>query len=170
MKRIIRNIIPLLVLCFCLSLATSCRTSKKVADDFKVTVAKPSDLRKRIVDEAYTWLGTPYAYSKAEKGIATDCSGMVLQVYEKIVGVKLPRNSAQQADFCKNINKNEVHIGDLVFFATGKDEGKISHVGIVVDDKKFIHASASKGVVISDMSHPYYIKTFRRFGRVDKLN
>ena len=119
------------------------------------------------MDEAYSWLGTPYAYSKAEKGVATDCSGMVLEVYGKVTGVKLPRNSARQAEFCKSIRPDDVAIGDLVFFATGRDKDVISHVGIMVDDRNFIHASASKGVVVSDVTQPYYIRTFRGFGRVD---
>lgn len=180
MKRFFRHIPLFFALALCLSLATSCHTSKNVDKDFyqsqidqlgvsnrKNRHKKADDkIGKLIIEEAYSWLGTPYSYACAEKGVATDCSGMVLQVYEKIVGIKLPRNSAKQAEFCKSINKKEVKIGDLVFFATGKNEDVISHVGIMVDDKNFIHASASKGVVVSDMTQPYYVRTFRGFGRV----
>ncbi|MDE6548785.1 MAG: C40 family peptidase [Muribaculaceae bacterium] len=120
----------------------------------------------KIVNEAYTWIGTPYGYAKAEKGKACDCSGMVMSVYEKVTGVKLPRNSAQQQDFCKKLKKNDVRPGDLCFFATGKDPDKTSHVGIMVDDNNFIHSSTSKGVVVSDITQPYWIKTFTGFGRV----
>jgi cell wall-associated NlpC family hydrolase len=45
----------------------------------------------------------------------------------------------------------------------------VSHVGIVIDDRQFIHASSSKGVVISDMTTPYYQRTFKMFGRVPAL-
>lgn len=120
----------------------------------------------KIVKEAYTWLGTPYGYAKAEKGKACDCSGMVMSVYEKVMGVKLPRNSAQQQDFCNKLKKKDVRVGDLCFFATGKDPNKTSHVGIMVDDTNFIHSSTSKGVVVSDITQPYWIKTFTGFGRV----
>ncbi len=112
------------------------------------------------------WLGTPYAYAKSDKGDGTDCSGMVLQVYLSICDIKLPRNSAKQAEFCKKIEPDDVKVGDLVFFATGKDPDKISHVGIMIDDVSFIHASTSKGVVISRIDTPYYIRTFKMFGRV----
>lgn len=165
-----------------LSLA-SCHTSRKADKDYyqsqidrlggksgkgkEVTHKKVTKFGKKIVDEAYTWLGTPYAYARAEKGVATDCSGMVLQVYEKIAGVKLPRNSAKQAEFCKSIKEKDVKVGDLVFFATGKNKDTISHVGIMVDDTNFIHASTSKGVIVSDMTQPYYVRTFRGFGRVE---
>lgn len=70
---------------------------------------------------------------------------MVLSVYEKVTGVKLPRNSAKQAEFCIPVKKKQLKIGDLVFFATGKNPDRISHVGIMVNDCEFIHASASKG-------------------------
>lgn len=120
----------------------------------------------KILNEAYTWLGTPYGYGKAEKGKACDCSGMVMSVYQKVTGVKLPRNSAQQQDFCRKLNKKDVRVGDLCFFATGKDPNRTSHVGIMVDDNNFIHSSTSKGVVVSDITQPYWIKTFTGFGRV----
>lgn len=122
------------------------------------------DLTK-VVEEAKTWIGTPYAYGRAEKGSGTDCSGMVLRVYEKVTGCKIPRNSAKQADFCIPLSKKDVVPGDLVFFATGKDPAKVSHVGIMLDDVSFIHAS-TKGVLISRIDSPYYIRTFMGYGRV----
>ncbi len=131
---------------------------------------KPDGVHKKVADEAMTWLGTPYAYAKSEKGVGTDCSGMVLKVYLDVTGTKLPRNSAQQADFCKNLDRDEVEIGDLVFFATGKDLNRVSHVGIMLDAESFIHASTSKGVVISKINTPYYTSRFIKFGRVTSGN
>lgn len=121
---------------------------------------------KRVAQEARDWLGTPYKYASGDKGKGSDCSGMVMSVYETVTGIKLPRNSAQQAAFCKEIDSSTLRIGDLCFFATGKDPNKISHVGIMLDEKNFIHASTSKGVVISDITTPYYTRTFIQFGRV----
>lgn len=129
-----------------------------------------SKSENRIVKEASGWLGTPYGYSKAEKGKACDCSGMVMSVYEKVTGVKLPRNSAQQQDFCRKLKEKDVRVGDLCFFATGKDPERTSHVGIMIDDTNFIHASTSKGVVVSDITQPYWIRTFRGYGRVPLSN
>ena len=90
---------------------------------------------------------------------------MGLKVYEKATGIKLPRNSAKQAEFCRELKGKDVKVGDLAFFATGKDPKKISHVGIMINDKEFIHASTRKGVVISDITTPYYERTFIMFGR-----
>lgn len=122
----------------------------------------------RIVDEALTWMDTPYGYAMSEKGQGTDCSGMVMRVYLDIAGIKLPRNSAKQAEFCQRLKVDDVVAGDLVFFATGKDTERISHVGIMLDDVNFIHASTSKGVVISKVNSPYYTRTFKMYGRVPR--
>lgn len=124
--------------------------------------------QKALVEEAMTWIGVPYAYAKSDKKEGTDCSGLVLRVYLDVLDVKLPRNSAQQAEFCKKIDKEDVEPGDLVFFATGKDPDKISHVGIMIDKENFIHASTKKGVLISQLNTPYYIRTFRQAGRVPR--
>lgn len=181
MKRNTSRLITILSIAIIGITLPSCRSSKKSEsafydtkhEHFRINNDKnakhsigDSKTRKKIVKEANGWLGTPYSYGKAEKGVACDCSGMVMSVYLKVTGVKLPRNSAQQRDFCKKLKKKDVKIGDLCFFATGKDPDKVSHVGIMVDDTNFIHASTSKGVVVSDISQPYYVKTFKGFGRV----
>lgn len=125
-----------------------------------------TDLQQRIVTEAMQWMGTPYTYARAEKGVATDCSGMVLSVYRDVAGIELPRNSAKQAEFSLEIGGDEVTVGDLVFFATGRDPDRVSHVGIMLDGDRFIHASSSRGVVISSVKAPYYLRTFKKFGRI----
>ncbi len=153
----------------------SCRSHKAVgtgpehSGTTAIHVPRAGKQQQRIVEEARTWLGTPYAYAKADKGSGTDCSGMVMKIYEDVAGHKLPRNSAKQAEFCKRLEPAQVAVGDLVFFATGKDANRVSHVGIVIDDRQFNHASSSKGVVISDMTTPYYQRTFKMFGRVPAL-
>ena len=120
---------------------------------------------KKILHEAGEWLGTPYYYGRQDKSVATDCSGFVMQVFNTAIDCKLPRNAAKQAEYCKHISHRQIKAGDLVFFSIGKD-GKISHVGIMIDEKNFIHASSSKGVVISSMESNYYKKRFKKYGRV----
>ncbi len=139
--------------------------------DFNIKARKElyknlSDQQRDLVCEAISWLGTPYRYGGNQKGKGSDCSGLVSKVYLDYADVKLPRSSAEQEKFCSKLKASKVKIGDLVFFATGKDPHKTSHVGIMVDDTHFVHASTSKGVVISDITTPYYQKTFRSFRRV----
>lgn len=146
--------------------ATVSESSGKGRTELSVDMRGLSEKRRKVVKEAYTWIGTPYSYACAEKGCGTDCSGMVLRVYETACGVKLPRNSAKQAEFCRKINRKEVKSGDLVFFATGMDTKKVSHVGIMVDEVSFIHSSSTKGVCLSKVTTPYYTRTLIQFGRV----
>lgn len=154
-----------------LLLSSGCKSSSK-ADKIKkpdietIQISNIKGGRNKIVKEALSWVGTPYRYAGSEKGKGTDCSGMVLRVYEDVTGIKLPRNSQRQAEFCKKIKPKEVKPGDLAFFATGKDKKTISHVGIMIDGVQFIHASTKKGVIISDMTTDYYQRTFIMYGRV----
>ncbi len=152
---------------------TGCHSSKKATGKRSnipkietVNVRNLKGQEKKIVEEALSWQGTPYKYGGSDKRKGTDCSGMVLSVYNKVTDKKLPRNSAKQAEFCKKLKEKDVRPGDLVFFATGKDKNKISHVGIMIDNNRFIHASTQKGVLISEMSTPYYQRTFKMYGRV----
>lgn len=127
---------------------------------------KVHGMRRALIEEALSWEGTPYKYANADKREGTDCSGMVLRVYDDVAQIKLPRNSAKQSEFCRVIRQKDVRPGDLVFFATGSDPSRVSHVGMMIDDTRFIHASTKKGVVISDITTPYYQRTFICFGRV----
>lgn len=120
----------------------------------------------RMIEEACSWIGTPYKYGGAEKGVGTDCSGMVLRVYLDMTEIKLPRNSAKQAEFCKRIKEKDARPCDLVFFATGKDSGKVSHVGLLLDSENFIHASSSKGVTVTRLDNPWWRSRILGFGRV----
>jgi lipoprotein Spr len=58
----------------------------------------------------------------------------------------------------------EIREGDLIFFNT---KGKISHVGVYLQNNKFVHASTSSGVMISDLSEPYWSKRFSCAARPD---
>lgn len=157
-----------------MSVFSSCKSSKKnkTPDISQEEIIKvefsdkyESLLRPQIVKEALSWIGTPYKYGAQEKGKSTDCSGLVLMVYKEITQIKLPRNSLKQAEFCEKLNNKNVKPGDLIFFALdGKKE--ISHVGIMIDDHQFVHASASKGVIVSSIKTPYYERNFKMYGRV----
>lgn len=170
---IIRRFIHIFILLSWIVLISSCSSHKKITGEpvstehiGKIHLKAADNLHQHIIEESLTWLGTPYKYAGSSKEDGTDCSGMVLRIYEDITAHKLPRNSAAQAEHCIPLSENDVEGGDLVFFATGKDPDKISHVGIIIDSERFIHSSTSKGVVISNLYTPYYQKTFRMFGRV----
>lgn len=124
-----------------------------------------NEYTKALLGEAYKWLGTPYKYGGENKNGA-DCSGFVMKVYLDALDVKLPRVSREQGAFCKKIDKSDLFPGDLIFFNTGKS-GKVTHVGIYLGEGKMIHASASKGVVVSDIDTKYWDKAYHHSGKVE---
>jgi lipoprotein Spr len=79
----------------------------------------------------------------------------------------LPRTSREQAAYCKEIQKEELKEGDLVFFNTGRG---ISHVGLYMANNKFVHASTSMGVVISSLDEPYWKRRYVKSGRLELSN
>lgn len=137
------------------------------------TSDKPPHTGDKSVDallaEAYKWMGTPYLYGgKTRKG--ADCSGFVMVVFDDALNIKLPRVSRDQAEYCKEIKKSDLRPGDLVFFWTGKEKHRITHVGIYVGDSNMIHASSSKGVCVSSIDSQYFSVHYERGGRVEALD
>ena len=122
---------------------------------------------KKLYKELKSWLGTPYGHAMQDKGIGTDCSGMVMMVYQEVYGIKLNRNSAKMLEVnCRIIDFDDLREGDLVFFCTGSDENRVSHVGIYLKENKFVHASSSRGVVVDDLRQNYYATHFHAAARV----
>ena len=99
---------------------------------------KNEDLRVSITNDACEFLNAPYLWGgKTPFGI--DCSGLTQIVY-KLNGISILRDAAQQATQGNTLNiLNEAQPGDLAFF--DNDKGKITHVGIILEDNKIIHAS-----------------------------
>jgi cell wall-associated NlpC family hydrolase len=87
-------------------------------------------------------------------------------MFEKSVGLVLPRRAEEQAKVTEEINRSDLKPGDLVFFNTMKRT--FSHVGIYVGDGKFIHAPRpGKDVRIDDMREAYWQKRFNGARRVE---
>jgi len=112
------------------------------------------------------WLNTTYQYgSQSDKGI--DCSGFTQLLYDAVYHKKLPRTSeAQYASINPFTNTRNLVEGDLVFFTTIKGK-KISHVGVYLQNNKFISAT-NKGVLIADMNMKYWAEKFVGAGRVGR--
>lgn len=127
--------------------------------DTEVEQLPPSALLEQIDP----WMGVPYRSGGNTKA-GVDCSSFTMQVFEQCYGWKLPRTSKQQYGFCERTDTAALSYGDLLFYATrGRS---VSHVGIYLGNGKFVHASVSSGVTVSDVADPYYQKRFVSAGRI----
>jgi cell wall-associated NlpC family hydrolase len=119
------------------------------------------DGAKRMVHAAMGFLGVPYVRggNNVEQGF--DCSGFTRFIFEKSVGLVLPRRADEQARLANllTIPRDELKPGDLVFFNTMRRT--FSHVGIYLGEGKFIHAPRAGAVVrVEDMRDAYWSKRF----------
>jgi cell wall-associated NlpC family hydrolase len=120
--------------------------------------------RLALVEYAKKFIGTPYVWAGNEP-TGFDCSGFtsyVMKNYKK----ELPRRAVDQYNSSRQLKEKNVMMGDLVFFDNGSG---ISHVGMIVSEKGkplvMIHASSSKGVVITEIEKSdYWLKRLYGFG------
>jgi cell wall-associated NlpC family hydrolase len=112
------------------------------------------------------WYGVKYKYGGTDnQGI--DCSAFAQKLYSSIYSVNLQRTSRQQHKNAEFIKKHEdAEEGDLVFFRMR--HVRISHVGVYLTNGYFVHASRSRGVMISSLSDKYWNRRYAGCGRVEK--
>lgn len=114
-------------------------------------------LKERLILFAKKMLNIPYKFG-GNSFLGIDCSAYVQKVYS-IAGIELPRTAREQFNEGKPVDKEELQVGDLVFFKTYATFP--SHVGIYLGNNLFIHASSkSKKVTIDSLDTPYYAKRF----------
>lgn len=108
------------------------------------------------------WQGTPYKYGgNGLNGV--DCSAFVQSVFYSSQQIQLPRTTEKQLLVGKKIALSDAKSGDLLFFKTSK---KDKHVGIYLGYQQFMHASTSKGVIISRLNNPYWASVFWQARRI----
>lgn len=105
-----------------------------------------------MINIAHGYIGSPYSYGGTSSA-GFDCSGFTQRVFSDS-GSSLPRTTGAQFGVGASVDKGSLQAGDLVFFNTnGKS---VSHVGIYIGSNNFIHASSSRGVMISSIYDPHY--------------
>ncbi|CAN5572648.1 NlpC/P60 family protein [soil metagenome] len=180
---VFKNTFPvyrLLILLFLAASISSCRSHKDIAtNDPSTTSPKSNKVKTKYaqllnVDESkidniklYSfideWYGVPYKYGgKNKSGI--DCSNFTSTLYNFVYNKSVTGSSASIFEQCKQISKGNLEEGDLVFFKIDGD--KISHIGVYLQNNKFVHATTKKGVMIDDLDETYYKKYYYKSGRL----
>lgn len=125
-----------------------------------------TDKDMALFAESSLWLGVPYRYAGTTK-MGVDCSGLTNQVFRTAFGKKLERSTSLiYKKNIKKVGKGSLRPGDLVFFKISRQSKDVDHVGIFLRNGYFIHASTSKGVIISHLDEDYYKKHWKKGGRV----
>jgi cell wall-associated NlpC family hydrolase len=124
--------------------------------------------RRVLADFAMKLRNIAYVRGGRELSTGFDCSGFVRYVYQQSLGLVLPSNSSSQFEAGNHVARDELKMGDLVFFRT---EGRrVSHVGIYLDNGLFIHSpSRGKRVRIDHLAETYWAKRFAGAKRPDVL-
>ena len=105
---------------------------------FEGEQTKGTGTREALVHTAFSYLNAPYLWG-GRTPFGIDCSGFTQMVYRQY-GSSIPRDASQQAKKGETLSFLEECLpGDLAFF--DNSEGAITHVGIVLEDGKIIHAS-----------------------------
>jgi murein DD-endopeptidase / murein LD-carboxypeptidase len=109
-----------------------------------------------------SWYGTRYVFGgTTHRGV--DCSSLMQHLYKGTYKLEIPRTAITQYRATQRITQDELKEGDLIFFHTTRSG--ISHVGFYLGNRYFVHASSSRGVVISNLDESYYTKAYRGAGR-----
>ena len=167
----------MLVVAASLLLLTGCKSSRSSVKRGSESSAVKVELKdytkgirdpmaKALVSEAQGWIGTRYLYGGDSKA-GTDCSGLVMRVYGNVCGLKLPRSTREQVRYCTKIARNKMRPGDLVFFGSDNDDDKVSHVGLYIGEGRMIHASSSRGVMVSGFDSGYWGQRYFTGARIE---
>lgn len=115
-----------------------------------------------LIKTASAQLGKRYSFGGESPRQGFDCSGLSSYVYSRN-GMDLPRSSREQYSQGAPVERDKLRKGDLVFFG----RKGVNHVGIYLDDGKFIHAASSGGTVkVGDLDDPLWNKLYAGARRV----
>lgn len=107
-------------------------------------------------------IGIPHRSRAGRDGL--DCSGLVKKVFNSVFDTQLKGGSRDIFRQVEVITTEDLREVDLLFFKINSSQ--INHVGIYLNNNKFVHSSAGSGVVIEDFSKDYYQQHFYKAGRL----
>lgn len=124
--------------------------------------------RDMLLTLAYSLRDTPYRWGGHTPNGGFDCSGLVRYVFHRALGVDLPHRARLQFRKGKPVKRSQLEPGDLVFFHT--EGSRVSHVGIYLDDGRFLHAPRTgEDVRVDRLSNPYWNRHYAGARRLTVL-
>lgn len=162
-KNIIIYLISIILLASCVIYhkppITPSSTTHAGIKKIKLTQINHDKVVNELMLYSFSLIGIPYKWGGNSRHEGFDCSGLVVHIYKNILGIDLPRTAKTLAIAGGEISKNQLKIGDLVFFNINGNE--FSHVGIYVGDNKFINSPSSNGLIrVNSLNESYYLKRF----------
>lgn len=120
--------------------------------------AHTQHVRQALLAKFHDWKGTPYRYGgMSHRGI--DCSGFVHIIYRQALGLTVPRSTARLSRIRHRVPRHRLAAGDVILFRIGH---RAMHAGIYVGHGRFIHASKSRGVMMSSLDNPYWKRVYSK--------
>lgn len=145
-----RQLYPHILLALILMSCTGTMTTSRSRPDLK------NPKNALLWDHAQNFLGIPYRLGGSDRS-GMDCSGLVVRLYRDVYGIKLPHKTHQLYRKGHAVSLRALEVGDLIFFRETKGTNP-SHVGVYLGDGQFIHASNTRGVILSGLKDAYYKK------------
>lgn len=128
----------------------------------RLDLSNPAWVKETLYTQYSDWRSVKYRIGGLSKS-GVDCSGLVYLTFDSRFSIKLPRSTDEQVNAGTEIPQSKLVPGDLVFFKTGKT---IRHVGMYIEDRKFLHASTEKGVMISSLDDQYWARNYWKSVRI----
>ncbi|HQU87428.1 MAG TPA: NlpC/P60 family protein [Denitromonas sp.] len=163
----IRHALPVAALLFALVLSGPVRATEDagISTDPDSTPVSTGTPISELIVQGLAYLDTPYRFGGNSRDTGIDCSALVQQVFQRALGLDLPRTTTELAKIGDDLKRAQLKAGDLVFFNTRRRA--YSHVGIYLGGDRFIHAPSSGGKVrIESLNTHYWNKRFNGGRRV----
>jgi len=145
-------------------LLVGCQSQMSESPHYASGLSDPAYARSALYEQYQQWQGVPYR-TGGESRRGVDCSAFMQLTFREQFAMQLPRDTDSQAHIGRTISSRQLRPGDLVFFNIGRST---RHVGVMVEKNKFLHASSSKGVMISDLNQPYWQRYYWQARRLSQ--